>query len=133
MNLKRIVLMALIPQLIAAFSFAQKIPYGKNAAAGKYYNVRGIKLYVEEYGSGQPLLMIHGNGGDMSAFSENVPYFSKKYRVILVDSRSHGKSIDTSPKLTFEQMADDFAALLDAMKIPKAYVLGWSDGVSTPY
>ncbi|MBB5395535.1 alpha/beta fold hydrolase [Mucilaginibacter sp. AK015] len=120
--------MALIPQLIAAFSFAQKTHYGKNAAVGKYYSIRGIKLYVEEYGSGQPLLMIHGNGGDMSAFSENVPYFAKKYRVILVDSRSQGKSADPNPYITFEQMADDFAALLDAMHISKAYILGWSDG-----
>jgi pimeloyl-ACP methyl ester carboxylesterase len=128
MHIKRIILMALIPQLITAFSFAQKIPYGKNAAAGKYYNIHGIKLYVEEYGKGQPLLMIHGNGGDMSAFSENVPYFSKKYRVILVDSRSQGKSTDTNPSLTFEQMADDFAALLDVLHVPKAYILGWSDG-----
>ncbi|GGH02947.1 alpha/beta fold hydrolase [Mucilaginibacter phyllosphaerae] len=120
--------MALIPQLIAAFSFAQKIPYGKNAAVGKYYEVRGIKLYVEEYGSGPPLLMIHGNGGDMSAFSENVPYFAKKYRVILVDSRSQGKSKDPRTYITFEQMADDFAVLLNALHIPKAYVLGWSDG-----
>jgi pimeloyl-ACP methyl ester carboxylesterase len=128
MHLKRFLLMALIPQLIAAFSFAQKIPYGKNEAVGKYYDIRGIKLYVEEYGHGEPLLMIHGNGGDMSAFSENAPYFSKKYRVILVDSRSQGRSVDANPAITFEQMADDFAALLDAMHIPKAYVLGWSDG-----
>jgi len=128
MHLKKLILMALIPQLIAAFGFAQKIPYGKNAAVGKYYDVRGIKLYVEEYGSGQPLLMIHGNGGDMSAFSENVPYFAKKYRVILVDSRSQGKSKDPNPYITFEQMADDFTALMDVLHIPKAYVLGWSDG-----
>jgi pimeloyl-ACP methyl ester carboxylesterase len=120
--------MALIPQLVAAFGFAQKVPYGKNVAVGKYYDVRGIKLYVEEYGTGQPLLMIHGNGGDMSAFSDNVAYFSKNYRVILVDSRSQGKSVDSSPLITFEQMADDFAALLDGMKVPRAYVLGWSDG-----
>jgi pimeloyl-ACP methyl ester carboxylesterase len=128
MHFKKILLMALIPQLLSAFSFAQKIPYGKNQAVGKYYDIRGIKLYVEEYGKGEPLLMIHGNGGDMSAFSENVPYFSKKYRVILVDSRSQGKSVDANPAITFEQMADDFAALLDAMHIPKACVLGWSDG-----
>ncbi|MFD0765244.1 alpha/beta fold hydrolase [Mucilaginibacter lutimaris] len=128
MHLKRIILMAIIPQLLSMLSFGQKIPYGKNTAVGKYYDVRGIKLYVEEYGTGEPLLMIHGNGGDMSAFSENVPYFSKKYRVILVDSRSQGKSVDTSPSITFEQMADDFAELLNVMHIPKAYVLGWSDG-----
>ncbi|MFD0792895.1 alpha/beta fold hydrolase [Mucilaginibacter litoreus] len=120
--------MAVISQLLSLFGFGQKIPYGKNETVGKYYNVNGIKLYVEEYGSGPPLLMIHGNGGDMSAFTENVPYFSKKYRVILVDSRAHGKSADKGDKLTFEQMASDFAALLDAMHISKAYVLGWSDG-----
>ena len=128
MLFKRIFLMAIIPQLLSMLSFAQKIPYGKNETAGKYYNVNGIKLYVEEYGSGAPLLMIHGNGGDMSAFSENVPYFSKKYRVILVDSRSQGKSVDPNPNITFEQMADDFATLLNIMHVPEAYVLGWSDG-----
>ena len=120
--------MAIIPQLLTLMSWGQKVPYGHNKAVGKYYSVNGIKLYVEEYGTGQPLLMTHGNGGDMSAFAENVPYFSKKYRVILVDSRAHGKSVDASPKLSFEQMADDFAALLTQMHVPKAYVLGWSDG-----
>ncbi|TSD68001.1 alpha/beta hydrolase [Inquilinus sp. KBS0705] len=120
--------MAVIPQLLALIGCAQKVPYGHNKEVGKYYNVNGVRLYVEEYGTGQPLLMTHGNGGDMSAFAQNVPYFSKKYHVILVDSRAHGKSVDSASTLTFEQMADDFAALLDQMKIPKAYVLGWSDG-----
>ncbi|RFZ95837.1 alpha/beta hydrolase [Mucilaginibacter conchicola] len=120
--------MAIIPQLLSVLGYGQKIPYGKNTAVGKYYQVNGIKLYVEEYGKGEPLLMIHGNGGDMSAFSENVPYFAQKYRVILVDSRSQGKSVDPNPKITFEQMADDFSVLLAQLHIPKAYVLGWSDG-----
>ncbi|HZY39822.1 MAG TPA: alpha/beta hydrolase [Mucilaginibacter sp.] len=104
------------------------VPYGNNPAAGKYYSVRGIKMYCEIYGEGTPLLMIHGNGGSMSAFSKNVPSFSKKYKVILVDSRAHGKSVDPSDSLSFEQMADDFNALLEAMHISKTYVIGWSDG-----
>lgn len=128
MRFKRLLLMGIIPQLLAVLGYGQKIPYGSNLAAGKYYQVNGIKLYVEEYGQGKPLLMTHGNGGDMSAFSENVAYFAKKYRVILVDSRSQGKSFDPNPKISFEQMADDFSALLDQMHIKKAYVLGWSDG-----
>jgi pimeloyl-ACP methyl ester carboxylesterase len=103
-------------------------PYGNNSTAGKYYNIRGIKMYAEVYGQGKPLLMIHGNGGSMEAFKKNVPYFSKKYKVILVDSRAHGKSTDPSDSLSFEQMADDFSALLDAMHIDKTYVIGWSDG-----
>jgi pimeloyl-ACP methyl ester carboxylesterase len=72
--------------------------------------------------------MIHGNGGSMSAFSKNVPFFSKKYKVILVDSRAHGKSTDPADSLSFEQMADDFSTLLDTMHIAKTYVIGWSDG-----
>ncbi len=104
------------------------INYGNNAAAGKYYNIRGIKMYCEIYGSGKPLLMIHGNGGSLSAFSNNIPYFAAKYKVIAVDSRSQGKSVDTKDSLSFEMMADDFAVLLDTLHIKSAYVLGWSDG-----
>jgi len=104
------------------------IPYGNNPAAGKYYSIRGIKLYCEIYGAGEPILMIHGNGGSMEAFKKNVPFFSERYKVILVDSRAHGKSTDPSDSLTFEQMTDDFNALLDTLHITKTYVIGWSDG-----
>jgi pimeloyl-ACP methyl ester carboxylesterase len=103
-------------------------PYGNCEAAGKYYNIRGIKMYCEVYGHGKPLLMIHGNGGSISSFRNNIGYFAAKYQVIALDSRSHGKSIDPSDSLSFEMMADDEAALLDAMHIDSAYVLGWSDG-----
>ncbi|MEN0053661.1 MAG: alpha/beta hydrolase [Mucilaginibacter sp.] len=114
--------------MITSCSRHSKIDYGNNPAAGKYYNVRGIKLYTEVYGTGKPLLLIHGNGGSMSAFSNNIPYFSEKYKVIAVDSRAHGKSVDNRDSLSFEMMADDFAALLDTMHIDSAYVIGWSDG-----
>ena len=106
----------------------EPIPYGHNQAVGKFYDINGFKMYTEVYGSGPPLLMIHGNGGDMSAFDKNVPYFATHYQVILADSRSQGRSLDPDHPLTFEMMADDFAALLDAMHIPSAYVIGWSDG-----
>jgi pimeloyl-ACP methyl ester carboxylesterase len=104
------------------------IDYGNNPAAGKYYNIRGIKMYCEIYGSGKPLLMIHGNGGSIAAFKNNIPYFAKKYKVIAVDSRSQGKSKDENDSLSFEMMADDFAALLDTLHVDSAYVIGWSDG-----
>ncbi len=106
----------------------QSIQYGNCDAAGKYYSIRGIKMYCEVYGSGKPLLMIHGNGGSISAFSHNIPYFADKYKVIALDSRSQGKSTDLRDSLSFEMMADDEAALLDSMHIDSAYVLGWSDG-----
>jgi pimeloyl-ACP methyl ester carboxylesterase len=102
--------------------------YGQNKAAGKYYDIRGFKMYAEVYGQGQPILFIHGNGGSGRNFFNQVPYFLKKYKVIIADSRSQGKSADPGDSLTYEMMADDYAALLDAMKIDSAYVVGWSDG-----
>ncbi len=129
-SIKRIFAFVFILQIAFVLSYGQQkpIPYGNNPSAGKYYNVRGFKMYCEVYGEGQPLLMIHGNGGSMAAFSKNVPYFSKKYKVILADSRAQGKSIDSRDSLSFEMMADDFAVLLDSLHVDKSYVIGWSDG-----
>lgn len=105
-----------------------KVIYGRNKAVGKYYNIRGFKMYCEVYGQGRPLLIIHGNHGSINNFIYQIPYFSKKYKVIIADSRAQGKSTDANDSLTYEMMADDYAALLDAMKIDSAYVIGWSDG-----
>jgi pimeloyl-ACP methyl ester carboxylesterase len=85
-------------------------------------------MYCEVYGSGKPLLMIHGNGGSISSMENNIPYFAQHYKVIAADSRAQGRSVDTNDSLSFEMMADDEAALLDSMHIDSAYVLGWSDG-----
>lgn len=104
------------------------IVYGHNKAAGKYYDLRGFKMYCEVYGQGQPVLIIHGNGGSINNFIYQIPYFSKKYKVIIADSRAQGKSADTGDSLSYEMMADDYAALLDIMKVDSAYVIGWSDG-----
>lgn len=104
------------------------VPYGNNKGTGKFYNIRGFKMYAETYGSGKPLLFIHGNGGSIAHFVHQLPYFSKKYKVIVADSRSQGKSTDNGDSLSYEMMADDYAALLTEMKIDSAYVIGWSDG-----
>lgn len=114
--------------VLMACSQEKPVLYGNNPAAGKYYDIRGIKMYCEVYGKGKPLLLIHGNGGSISSFYKNIPYFSQRYMVIAVDSRAQGKSVDSRDSLSFEMMADDFAALLDAMHIDSSYVIGWSDG-----
>jgi pimeloyl-ACP methyl ester carboxylesterase len=107
---------------------ANAINYGNNVKAGKYIDVNGIKMYYEIYGTGQPLLMIHGNGGSIAHFKYQIPYFAKHYKVIAVDSRSQGKTIDTSDMLSYKTMADDMNGLLDALRIDSANVIGWSDG-----
>jgi pimeloyl-ACP methyl ester carboxylesterase len=126
----KILLLLPIALLVSLTAFGQNkgMRCGKNGRIVKYYDVRGIRMYTEVYGTGKPLLMIHGNGGNISAFAKTIPYFAKKYQVIAVDSRAHGLSLDNRDSLSFEMMADDFDALLTAMHIDSAYVLGWSDG-----
>lgn len=109
-------------------SLVRNTNFGKNEKAGKYYDIRGFKMYCETYGSGEPLLLIHGNGASISAFVKQIPFFLAKYKVIIADSRAQGKSVDKSDSLSYDMMADDYAALLSAMNIDSAYVIGWSDG-----
>jgi pimeloyl-ACP methyl ester carboxylesterase len=103
-------------------------PYGNNKAAGRFYNLRNFNMYAETYGKGQPLLLIHGNGGSISHMQHQISYFSRQYKVIVADSRAQGKSADAGDSLSYEMMADDYAALLEAMKVDSVYVIGWSDG-----
>jgi pimeloyl-ACP methyl ester carboxylesterase len=102
--------------------------YGKDPKVGKYVDVRGFKMYYETYGSGEPLLLIHGNGGSIDNFVKQIPVFSKNYKVIIADSRAQGKSIDTKDSLSYEMMADDYAELLTKIGVPSVNIIGWSDG-----
>jgi pimeloyl-ACP methyl ester carboxylesterase len=102
--------------------------YGNNPGAGHYLDTRGFKLYYETYGKGAPLLLLHGNGGSISSMANQIPYFSRNYEVIAIDTRAHGKSKNPSDSLSFEQIVDDFNALLDTLHLDSCYVIGWSDG-----
>lgn len=112
----------------AHLALGQGVPYGHNPAAGHYQLVRGVRLYYEAYGAGPPLLLLHGNGDNSSAFAKNIPYLAQHHRVLAVDSRAHGKSVDAGDSLSFEQMADDFAGLLAQLHLDSVDVVGWSDG-----
>lgn len=109
-------------------AYQAKLHFGNEPKQGNYFQNRGFKMYYEVYGKGEPLLIIHGNGGSISNFEKQIPYFATKYKVILADSRAHGKSIDLADSLSYEQLADDLNGLLDHFKIDSCYVIGWSDG-----
>jgi pimeloyl-ACP methyl ester carboxylesterase len=102
--------------------------YGSNPAAGKTFTHDGVQLYYEVYGTGEPLLLVHGNGSSIGELKAQIDYFRKRYKVIAMDSRDHGKSGDSPDKITYEKMTDDLAALLDHLKTGPVNVLGWSDG-----
>ena len=97
--------------------------------AGNFKKVNGINVYYEIYGTGKPLIFLHGNGGSIKSASAKIEYFKKYFKVIAIDSRGHGKSIDTTTKqLTYVQMANDIKVLLDSLNIDSAFVSGQSDG-----
>ena len=121
-------LIGLLPIFFGAFAQSDSIPYGNNPQAGHYAQINGIQLYYETYGSGEPLIMLHGNGGSINAFRNQIPFFQKYYQVIAIDSRLQGKSGGSPDNISYELMASDFCTLLNQLNIKSAYVLGWSDG-----
>lgn len=106
----------------------QKAGFGNDLSAGHYVTLRGFNMYYEVYGNGQPLVMIHGNGGSIKSFENQIPFFAKHYRVIVADSRSQGKSKDPKDSLSYSMMADDVDSLLNYLHVKQSYVIGWSDG-----
>ncbi|PWS29942.1 hypothetical protein DF947_20360 [Pedobacter paludis] len=110
----------------------KRIFYGNNLSTGKYLKINGIKLYYEVYGTGEPLLLLHGNGGSINSFSKQIPDFAQKYKVIAVDTRGQGRSKDPISKdLSYDLFAEDIKDLLDSLQLKNVNVLGWSDGGNT--
>ncbi|WP_420579824.1 alpha/beta fold hydrolase [Reichenbachiella sp.] len=113
---------------LAVFAQNPTIPYGNNPDAGKYAEVNGIKVYYEIYGEGEPLLLIHGNGGSVKSSTPKIDYYKDKYQVIIMDSRGHGKTKDVGDSLTYKQMTADINAVLDQLDIDSCLIWGQSDG-----
>jgi pimeloyl-ACP methyl ester carboxylesterase len=105
-----------------------QIDYGSNPKAGKYINVGDIKVYYETYGEGEPLLLLHGNGGSIENFIYQIPELSKHFKVIAIDSRAQGRTTDSEKEITYALMASDVSELIDKLKLGKVNVVGWSDG-----
>jgi pimeloyl-ACP methyl ester carboxylesterase len=99
---------------------------------GKYANINGLKLYYEVHGRGFPLVLIHGGGSTIeTTFGRILPALAKTHQVIAVEMQAHGHTLDIDRPLSFEQDADDVAALLKQLNISKADIFGFSNGAST--
>lgn len=109
-----------------------KYIYGQTREKGKYFNSGHTKIYYETYGKGEPLILLHGNGGSINSFKEQISLFAGHYQVIAVDTRGQGKSTDeTSERFTYDLFAEDIKTLLDTLKLKQVNILGWSDGGNT--
>ena len=87
-----------------------------------------IQLHYIEQGQGQPLILLHGNGESCNYFEHQIPFFSKNYRVIAIDTRGHGNSTRGEKPFTIKQFAEDLRSFMDEKGMEKAILLGFSDG-----
>lgn len=93
-----------------------------------YIKCNSANIYYELHGKGETILCLHGNGEDSSYFKPQIKEFSKNYKVILMDSRGHGKSSFGEEKLSLDLMAKDVLNVLKELNIDKVHLLGFSDG-----
>ena len=93
-----------------------------------YAPVNGIQMYYAVFGAGDPILLIHGGLGHADIWASQVATMSKTHKVIVADSRGHGRSTRTEQPYGYDLMASDYLALLDYLKIDKTALVGWSDG-----
>lgn len=97
-----------------------------------YSEVNGMPMYYELYGKGKPLVLIHGGGSTIqTSFGRVIPLFSKDRQLICVELQAHGRTGDRKSDISFEQDADDVAALLRNLNIRKSDILGFSNGGNT--
>lgn len=99
----------------------------------KHWDIRGkmdITLFYREKGNGEPFVLLHGNGEDSSYFKHQIEYFCDRYRVIAPDTRGHGKSPRGTSPFTIRQFSCDLYDFMKNHQIPKAVILGFSDGAN---
>jgi pimeloyl-ACP methyl ester carboxylesterase len=90
--------------------------------------VNGIKIWYAEFGQGEPVILLHGGLANSNYWGLQVPALAAHYRVIVMDSRGHGRSSRNAQPFGYDLMASDVIGLMDFLKIRKAAIVGWSDG-----
>lgn len=92
----------------------------------------GARIWYAAYGSGQPVILLHGGMGNSGNWGYQVPELvGNGYRAVVIDSRGHGRSTRDTRPYTYELMASDVVAVMEALGIEKAGLVGWSDGACT--
>lgn len=93
-----------------------------------YAAVNGIKVYYTRTGHGSPVVLLHGGLSNSDYWGNQVKALAAKHTVISIDSRGHGRSSRDDKPYGYDLMADDVVGVLDSLKIPRADIVGWSDG-----
>ncbi|MGG4342991.1 alpha/beta fold hydrolase [Paenibacillus lautus] len=93
-----------------------------------YKNVHGLNMYYEIHGSGEPLILLHGQFATARMFDPILPELADHRQVVLIEQQGHGHTADVDRPLSFAQMGRDTAELLNQLGIYEADVFGYSSG-----
>lgn len=122
---------ALLPLLVAAAERWQTLPPTPAPVAtsrsGQLVG-NGISIHYAIYGRGSPVILLHGGLANSDYWGHQVLALARTHRVIVMDSRGHGRTTRDARPYGYDLMADDVIALMDGLKIRKADIVGWSDG-----
>lgn len=94
----------------------------------QYVQANGLKMYYEEYGSGPPLILLHGGTATSSMWRPQLSLFAQHFRVITPDSRGHGKTNNPTNEFSYRLLADDTVGFIEALGLAKPLICGYSDG-----
>jgi len=95
---------------------------------GKRITVNGMQMYYEVSGKGEPLVVLHGAYMNIPSMGGIIPKLAETHRVYALEFQGHGRTTDIDRKITYENLADDVAAFMDAVKLEKADIFGYSMG-----
>ena len=94
-----------------------------------YIRLNGVPTWYDEHGQGEPLVLLHPGGADVRAFAPNLDALAAHFHVLTPDRRGHGHSPDVDGPITYEPMAQDTIAFLEAVVGGSAHLAGCSDGM----
>ena len=98
------------------------------AAATGTVDHDGARIWYATYGAGPPVVLLHGGLANSDYWANQIVALAPAHRVITIDSRGHGRSTRDARPFTYERMASDVVAVMDALHVPRAAIVGWSDG-----
>lgn len=116
---------------LSRFEAEGAAPLPSTAEQG-YVEHDGARIWYAAYGTGAPVILLHGGLGNSGNWGYQVPALvQNSYRTVVIDSRGHGRSTRDDRPFSYELMASDVVAVMDALHLPKAALVGWSDGACT--
>ncbi|MEM9859082.1 MAG: alpha/beta hydrolase [Bacteroidota bacterium] len=126
--MKKIILLAVLNASLISL-FAQEVQLGELTGQAGFVNTSNdMRIYYEQYGTGDPLLILHGNSGSVKRRHAIITDLAKTFEVVALDSRCHGNSSCPKEDLTYENMMQDVHKVLEELDLKNVMIWGHSDG-----